>query len=373
LSTIAAVVLVAVLALAIYLMRRRRKRKVPVRSLYVTALEKLLGGTADEGFQDLRQEVSINPDNSRAYLLLGDLLRERGEADRAARVHKQLLVRPGLEREISNEVRLHLAEDLEAAGRWDAAEAVYREILRSAEGSEPAREGLATALEQQAKWEQALSVRQRLRGTQPRVLALILVTMGEEELDAGHFKEARARFADALRKDSTCLVARLLLGDSYRRQDKLGEAVAQWRSVLTEDRELAADAFRRLEEALFEGGRFGEMEQIYRDALESRPDDGPTVRAMASFLARKGEKREALEVCRSYLVQHPGDREVRLKLALLSRDVGDTEDALENLLELVPAEGTVGGYECPACGHRSQGLLWLCPSCREWTVYRRSR
>ncbi len=370
-STIAAVFLVVVCVVAIYVMSRRRRRKVAARSLYVTALEKLLGGRVDEGFQDLKQEVTINPGNDRAYLLLGDLLRERGEADRAARVHRQLLVRPGLEPETQSEVRLHLAADLEAAGRWEAAEAVYREVLKSSESSEPARKGLATALEQQGKWEQALGVRQRLRDTHERVLALMLSRIGEEELRRGRYKEARARFADALRKESTCSLARLLLGDSYRHQGKLDEAVAQWKSVLAEDDELAAEAFQRLEEALFEGGRFGEMEQIYRDTLERKPDDGGTVRALAGFLARKGEKREAIDVCRSYLAQHPRDREVRLRLALLSRDVGDTEDALENFLELLPVDEASGRYECPSCGHQAQRLLWLCPSCKEWAVYRR--
>jgi lipopolysaccharide biosynthesis regulator YciM len=373
LSTIAAVVLVVVCGVGLYVLSRRRRRKAPARSLYVTALEKLLGGGADEGFRDLKQEVTANPGNDRAYLLLGDLLRQRGEADRAARVHRQLLVRPGLDPQTQSEVRLHLAEDLEAAGRWEAAEAVYREALRSSDSSELARKGLATALEQQGKWEQALGVRQRLKDVPERVLALMLARMGEEELDRGRYKEARARFADALRKDRACSIARLLLGDSYRRQGKLDDAVGQWKSVLAHDDELAQEAFRRLEEALFDGGRFGEMEQIYRNALEGRPDDGGTVRALAGFLARKGEKREALDVCRTYLAQHPEDRQVRFKVAALSRDVGDTEDALENLFQLLPTEDALGSYECPICGHQAERLLWLCPSCKEWVVYRRAQ
>jgi lipopolysaccharide biosynthesis regulator YciM len=372
LNTIAAAVFVLICIVGLYLLSRRRRKKAPARSLYVTALEKLLGGGADEGFRNLKEEVRTNPSNDRAYLLLGDLLRERGEADRAARVHRQLLVRPGLDPQTQSEVRLHLAEDLEAAGRWEAAEAVYREVLKSSEASEPARKGLATALEQQGKWEQALGVRQRLRDTHDRVLALMLAKMGEEELDKGRYKDARARLTDALRKDAACSTARLLLGDSYRRQGKLDDALEQWNSVVAHDDELAQEAFRKLEEALFEGGRFGEMEQIYRAALERRPDDGGTVRALAGFLARKGEKREALDVCRTYLLQHPDDREVRFRMAVLSRDVGDTEEALENLLQLFPTEDAPGSYHCPICGHQAGRLLWLCPSCKQWVVYRQA-
>ncbi len=370
-SIAVALVLVAVCLLVLHLVTRGRRRRPPSRSLYVTALEKLLSGEEDAGFSDLKQEVSVNPGNARAYLVLGDLLRERGQAERAARLHRQLLVRPDLERESASEIRLHLASDLEAADQWESAENVYREILQDADDCEAAREGLARALEQQGKWSQALGVRQRLRGTHDRDVALILVTMGEDELNGGRFKEARARFAEALRKDASCTVARLLLGDSYRRQRKLDDAVSEWKAVVSQGDELAPEAFRRLEDALFEGGRFGEMEQIYRDALESSPDDGGTVLAMAGFLARKGEKREALDVCRSYLAGHPDDRNVRLRLALLSRDVGEMEEALENLSQLIPRVEQAPCYECPACGHRSERLRWLCPSCRRWSVYRR--
>jgi lipopolysaccharide biosynthesis regulator YciM len=367
-STILVVIAIAA-CLAVYALLRRRWRKAPSGSLYVSALEKLLEGRSEEGFAELKREVSGDPGNTGAYLLLGDLLRDRGECERAARLHQQLLVRPGLDREMGTEIRLHLAKDLEAAGKWQAAEAVYREIAGQAEGVAQGREGLARALEKQGKWQEALGIRQRIKDTPASVTALILARMGQEELKHGRLKEARARLLEALKKDRGCMVAKLLMGDSYLREGKLDEAVAQWRAVLLEDHRLAREAFSRLEDALFEGGRFGEMERVYRDAIERRPDDSSVVWAMAGFLARKGEKGEAIDLCRSHLGRHPEDREVRLKLALLSRDVGDTEEALANLLKLAPAEDQRVSYACPACGQQAEELTWLCPSCDRWVLF----
>ena len=95
--------------------------------------------------------------------------------------------------------------------------------------------------------------------------------------------------------------------------------------------------------------------------------------AMAGFLARKGEKAEAVEICRSHLGRHPDDREVRLKLALLCRDVGDTEEALSNLLMLVPTDDRKRSYTCPYCGQQVEQLTWLCPSCDRWVLFGSTR
>lgn len=372
-STVAAVVVVvAVVIIFAFVVRRRGRRRRPLRPLYVTALEQLLAGEREEGYRTLKEEVSANPSNTRAYLLLGDLLRERGQPERAARLHQQLLVRPGLGRETKSEIRIRLARDLEAAGNWQAAEKVYREVVRQAEGERVGAEGLARTLENRGKWEAALEVRRRLKDTDPSVEALILTKMGHEQLEKGRHKEARARFTAALRKHAGCSLARLLVGDSYLREGKLDEAVSQWKAVVEQDQALVPEAFGRLEEALFQGGRFGEMERIYHEALERRPDDGGTVEALAGFLARKDEKAEAIEVCQAYLEKHPDDRRVRLKLALLRKDVGDAQEALAHVLELLPGEDTALCYVCANCGHRADHLMWLCPSCGQWALFRRS-
>jgi uncharacterized protein (TIGR02996 family) len=85
-------VLLAVLALVLliaYLTRRRRRiagvgrdRFVP----YTRALGCLIEGRMDEALGFLKEAVRQNPDDVHAYMRFGDLLRERGDAERALQV-----------------------------------------------------------------------------------------------------------------------------------------------------------------------------------------------------------------------------------------------------------------------------------------------
>lgn len=66
---------------------------------------------------------------------------------------------------------------------------------------------------------------------------------------------------------------------------------------------------------LRDGGRLGEAEKAYRDALAIGPDNEVAAGNLASLLVHRERASEALQLCREWLARRPGDRYVRRQLA----------------------------------------------------------
>ena len=72
---------------------KRSSSMAPTREYFV-GLNYLLNEQPDEAIQAFIQALEINSDNVDTHIALGRLFRTRGEADKAARIHQNLLARP---------------------------------------------------------------------------------------------------------------------------------------------------------------------------------------------------------------------------------------------------------------------------------------
>ncbi len=69
------------------------RRKKDSHTLYTEALEALLQGDSDSAFEKLRELIREDTENVRAYLKLGDIFRQRGQAEQAIKIHRSLTFR----------------------------------------------------------------------------------------------------------------------------------------------------------------------------------------------------------------------------------------------------------------------------------------
>jgi tetratricopeptide (TPR) repeat protein len=90
-----AVVIAGIVILAVVLSRRPGG---PAADNYQEALRALLDGRETEAIKRLRDTVMKDTDNVDAYIRLGRLIRQRGDAEKAAHIHQSLTVRPALKR-----------------------------------------------------------------------------------------------------------------------------------------------------------------------------------------------------------------------------------------------------------------------------------
>ena len=69
------------------------KYKKTEKDLYYEALDQLLTGKLKEAYSTLLALIKNDTNNVKAYLKLGQVLREIGKPERALKVHKSLLIR----------------------------------------------------------------------------------------------------------------------------------------------------------------------------------------------------------------------------------------------------------------------------------------
>ena len=99
------------------------KYKSTEKDLYYEALDLLITGKQKEAYATLLSLIKNDTSNVKAYLKLGQVLREIGNPGRALKVHRSLLIRKDLTSYESIELFKNIALDYKHLKRIDDSEA----------------------------------------------------------------------------------------------------------------------------------------------------------------------------------------------------------------------------------------------------------
>ena len=88
---------------------------------YVAGINFLLSEQPDKAVDLFIEMLQVDEETLETHLALGNLFRQRGEVERAIRIHQNLVARPHLTYEQRNLAMLELARDFIAAGLLDRA------------------------------------------------------------------------------------------------------------------------------------------------------------------------------------------------------------------------------------------------------------
>jgi len=83
---------------------------------YVKGVNYLLSEKPDKALEVFINHPDVDEYTAETYLLLGNMFRNRGEVDRALRVHQNLISRPSLNSEQKQKAMFSLGKDFFAAG-----------------------------------------------------------------------------------------------------------------------------------------------------------------------------------------------------------------------------------------------------------------
>jgi lipopolysaccharide biosynthesis regulator YciM len=365
------------IAAAVWLVRGRRESVVDrATDPYIEGLKLLIDGKGDEAFLRLQQAIVGGGAPTDAYIRIGRMLRERGDPSRALQIHKSLTIKADLTRQERIDVFANVAEDYLALGRPERAlEAVETAMRRTGLRDAALIASAARACHALDRPEEAYEYLKELRkagGIGDREVALYLVTVAEKENEKGRARDARKTLIRALRHDPECASALLALGRLEERAEDMGAAIRYWRQAATLSSELAPVALRNLERALYQRGTFNEIEAVYRDVLDSRPNDENAALALASFYRKQGRTGDALHLLEDYGHSNPGSVAGTVLLSSLYAARGDTDELEEFLDRSERALDRHTPFRCSACGHESGEMRWHCPRCNRFDTFARS-
>ncbi len=309
------------------------------RPPYILALGALADGDADTAFAQLKNTVRLDSGNIDAYLRLGELFRQRGEAERAFQIHRELTTRSSLATDDRVRVQHSMALDLIELGRLDKAEEAAHEAVRLAAEPLPFLRLQLDVMQRRGDDEGAFRTKKEILKREGRAktghaeLAAFRAGQGRKQLDAGNLERAEKILKDAHKLDLAHAETAFQRGRLKERQGDFAGAIEAWNGILRDHPEKVVDLFRSLERVHFLAGSYSQIESTYTRFLERIPAHEDASFGLARFLRRKGHLDEAMNVCRGALDEHPNSRPLRnlyLVLLLEAGRAGEAESMLND-------------------------------------------
>ncbi len=367
------IIISAIVAMAAILFFRKKPAPSSdeAASDYAEGLNLLLAGQRERALRKLREAVTKDSQNVDAYLRIGDILRDVGQVDRAINVHKYLTVRPSLTPKQRVEILRSLALDYEKAEEFDKALSVLEKLLEQDRSNSWAYEMRFRLYEKKGEWNRAFTAYKELKRMngefKPSRLALYKVQEGLQFSEKGAEKEAQQCFREALKIAPESPPAYIHLADSYKREGRKDEALKVLKQFVEKVPSQSFLAFQRIKDLLYEGGVYGEIENLYLDIIESQPDNLAARLALAENYEKKGDLQKAIRVCKDVLERDPGNKAAKKYLVRLYHVGGQDAEALDLALALIDESlQQKDNFRCKVCGHESDELFWRCPVCHEW-------
>jgi len=337
---------------------------------YQRGLNALLGGDREQALEAFADSVQQDSDNVDAYIHLGNLLRDRGEPERALLIHRELTVRAAQTNAQGRAVREALVHDWIALGRPKDA-VVEAEALREMDRRNGhALKVLLAAYEAAGDWERAFEIRSEMARASgekdPEGLARYRAAIGEIYLRAERLEDAKRQFKAALRLKRDHPAALLRLGDIYYETNRPERAMVLWKGLAAAHPDRSHLVLERLEVSYFERGRFSEMGHLYEELLLRNPRDTRILLALARMHLKRADHAEALRAVNEALEVEPTSLPARLLAVEIHRRRGDSDRALSEVEDLLRGLGTVEQGSCARCGERLHEFWSRCPSCLAW-------
>jgi lipopolysaccharide biosynthesis regulator YciM len=353
---------------------------------YYKGLNYLLDGRPDGAVDAFINALEVNSETLETHIALGNLLRKRGEVDRAIRIHQNLLARPSLPRAQVHQAHLELARDYISAGLLDRAERLLLDLVReSPEQRRASQRHLLEIYQSEREWRQAIDIahdllpKKSLLGGTPApperrpgqdvsvALAHYYCELATQKHEAGDLHGARELLQEALGVDKQCVRASIMLGRVECDSGRPKQAVKALRRVRQQDPDLVCETIPVLRECYRELGDEKSLRSYLSECLQAQPSAPLVLAATEDILAAEGAE-VAGEFLAAQLQARPSLRGLERLIALqadlsdgAARDnLGLLQVLVKRLIEERP------GYRCSHCGFAGHHLHWFCPGCKYW-------
>ena len=329
----------AVILAGVFIYYFRPKNQQRTESIYTHALNAMVRGDTRTALSHLRNVVKQDTNHINAYLQMGDILREEDNAQAAIKIHQSLTVRPNLSNEVKRDIHKSLALDFEQLGKITKAMGEAEIVLKLDRKNLWANEFLLKIFEQRREWDKAMQITkaiQKLKHSRhPNQIARFLVYQGMDKLEKGQLKEAESQFQKAVKTSPEFGLPYLRLGDLFAENRDLVKAIENWEKFALLNPEEGRLVYSKIESALFDLGRFSEVEKFYERILEKDSSNLNALTKLVNVLEEKGEHNNALNLVEDALSKNGGSIHARLMKLKLSLHVSKPHELSNQIDEVI--------------------------------------
>ena len=378
---------------AVYVLNFKPRRKSKVKDLYAEGLDLLITGRRKSAYKNFKDIIQKDSDNIKAYLRLGQVLREGGNPVQALKIHRGLMHRRNLTHYEQIELHKNLALDYYSSGNLDAAIQELLSLLKIEKNNEWAVTQLTAFYREKQDWAKAgeyFEKYQKLTNKEDaHKLALYKIQEGRIHIKNKKFEDARKTFEDAL-NISDIAVAYYFIGNSFsgeseeeyqksvekdsannpasdektdymeKAKELLGKAIPMWIRYAELNPEQAWMVIHLLKDGLFALDRYSEIENILKQILKNDSDNIEVIASLSEIYSHRGENTEAIELIESALEQDPTSiivKLIKMKLqAKKERSGNEFSRSLDDIIHFLVTDERFQIYKNTAT---DPDILWL--------------
>jgi lipopolysaccharide biosynthesis regulator YciM len=339
---------------------------------YTQGLHYLAAGQVELAISELTKVARENPGAVQVQQVLGNLLREAGQVERAIQVHQSLLGRGDLARAERAYSLACLGTDFRKAGFIDRATRTYNEVLQVDPKNIHALVGLQKLHEEQRQWKEAYEIQtrlSRLRKTEDTlVLGFLQAEMGHEAVRMGQAEAAEQAFKTALLLHREVFPAYLGIADLYL-EGNPRRAVAILEEALSAVPGRAYLTFDRLSRAYAACGEPSRFVTLCETIIRQDPRDWRARLALARHLGTDGRQGEAFGLLLRAVAANPHVLLLHIEALRVLATMNGAQETLGTYAATVEESAFYRDpHICTACRYRAEHMLWRCPHCHEWNT-----
>lgn len=363
----------AVLAVgALFAVLRRKGRTEDRARAYLAGFTYVLSDDPDAAIAELSRAAELSTQTLETYFALGALFRRKGDLERAIRLHRNILLRTGLDPEVRRRALLALAVDYQRSGLKDKAAETLERLLADAPDHRDGLECYRQLLEEQGEWGRAIEQQARLvklDDGQGKGLLAHLLAAHARAIAAENPDDAEELAQRAVELSPGCADAQLSLAQVRLGRGDLAGAAGPLEQAVALEPELAPGLVPQLLQVL----PAEHVERALKANGEAREASGaPYLLALALCHKKRGAVEQAISQLRRLVEKRPWFWEARKELGVLLLAQDRSEELRADYQEILATLGApMMGFACTACRQKLPEHAFRCPSCGGWDTVRR--
>lgn len=342
-----------------------------VSTRFVRGINFLLNEDPDKALDIFLEAPAIDAQTAETFLTLGKMFRNRGEVNRALRLHQHLVARPDLSNTQRQAAMLALGEDFFAAGLLDRAESVFRELITTYPKNTQACVPLRHIYEQLQEWDKAIelaacSVEGKVERN--RLVAHYWCEQATEYLQKNQLFQVDEALKKASASDPELARIQVLKAELALARDDRPAALKHFRQAIQHDQRLLGSLVQRLLEVFRQPVELQQI-QAFVNAEYTRNRDPRLFPPLLAIAHQNGEGQSLLPLVHTHLQQEAVTLQTVARSAAVLADsmplamrppLDELGQALNRLVKLQPR------FQCTRCGYKMHDYLWRCPACHQW-------
>jgi lipopolysaccharide biosynthesis regulator YciM len=326
------IIISVVLVLIIFFAVNSRSKNIPTDTeAFNNALKALISGKKDKAYYLLREIISKDSNNIDAYLLLGDIVRDK-DVKQAIKIHQTVVLRPQISKLKKIEAHIALSKDFLKDKNIIKAEEELNNILSLDSANKWALLKLKDIASQNQNWKEALKHEKKL-------MSIDINHKKNDESMLNYYiamdyksKDKIKNYVRFLEKsaDASNIYPETALELANHNKDNIDVAISYYKLYAQHKPSQRTMAYNKIENILFDNQQYDEVENLYISLLDN-DFDGFALNRLVDILLEKNEVTDANELVDRFMKSNYSCHSIRLNKLKLDSDNFELRKSISSL------------------------------------------